>query len=137
MLDEEKINLAKYRIEKAKETLRAAKLNFENGFYLASVNRSYYSIFYAARALLAFEDVEFKKHSAVISHFQKHYIKTKIFDSKFSNIIFNAFEIRNESDYEDFYVLSKEDAEKQIENAKEFIDEIEKYINLQKIKNNS
>lgn len=128
MPNEKKIELANYRIEKAKETLGAAKLNFESGFYLDSVNRSYYSIFHAARALLALEDKDFKKHSAVISHFQRYYIKTKIFNVRFSEIIFNAFEIRNESDYEDFYVLPKESVEEQIKNAAQFIAEIEKYI---------
>ena len=136
MLDEDRIALADYRIEKAKRTLAVAKLLFDDGAYLDSVNRSYYSIFHAARALLALEKVEFKKHSAVISHFQRYYIKTKIFADKFSDIIFNAFEVRNESDYEDFYVLSKEDTEQQIKDATEFIDAIEKYINSQKQKLN-
>ena len=132
MLDKDKIALANYRIEKAKNTLIVAKSLLNSGNYLDSVNRSYYSIFHAARALLALEGVEYKKHSAVISHFQRCYIKTKIFDNRFSDIIFNAFEVRNESDYEDFYIVSKNDAETQILNATEFIDEIEKYINLQK-----
>ena len=132
MLNENRIALSKYRIEKAKETLIVAKLNFENKHYLDSVNRSYYAIFHASRAVLALEGVEFKKHSAVISHFQQYYIKTGIFDKKFSDIISKAFEVRNESDYEDFYVLAKEDVEAQIKDATEFIDEIEKYINLQK-----
>jgi len=132
MLDTEKLALADYRIEKSKKTLIVAKSLINSGDYLDSVNRSYYAIFHAARALLALEGTEFKKHSAVISHFQRYYIKTKIFDNKLSNIIFNAFEIRNESDYEDFYVLSREDTEQQIEDAAKFIDEIEKYINLQK-----
>ena len=133
MLNEKKITLSKYRIEKAKETLRAAKINFENELYLNSASDSYYAIFHAARALLALEGADFKKHSAVISHFQRYYIKTKIFNNKLSDSISKAFEIRNDSDYEDFFVLSKGDAMKQIEDATEFIDEIEKYINSQKI----
>jgi len=132
MLDEDKINLARYRIEKAKDTLEVAKSLFESDGYLHSINRSYYSIFHAARALLALEDIDYKKHSAVISHFQRYYIKTKIFDNKLSAIISNAFEIRNRSDYEDFYVLPKKSVRQQIENAAEFITEIEKYINSQK-----
>ena len=132
MLEEYKNSLVDYRIKKAKETLEVSKLNYENECYSDSVNRSYYAIFHAVRALLVLEGVEFKKHSAVISHFQQYYIKTKIFNYKFSDIIKNAFEIRNESDYEDFYVLSKKDTEQQIENAAEFIDEIEKYIEKQK-----
>ena len=133
MFDKDKIALAKYRVEKAKETLMVSKLNFENAFYLDSVNRSYYAIFHALRAILALESVDFQKHSAVIAHFQQYYIKTNIFDKRFSKIIADAFKIRNDSDYEDFYVLSKESVEEQIKNAADFINEIEKYVLSQKI----
>lgn len=37
--------LAMYRLEKAKEDLKSAKVNLDNGLFKASINRSYYSIF--------------------------------------------------------------------------------------------
>lgn len=49
---EEKKALADYRIKKAKEIFEEAKFNFENGKYATSVNRSYYAILNAVRALL-------------------------------------------------------------------------------------
>lgn len=36
---------AKYRLDKSKEDLEAAKLLFENGNYRIANNRAYYSIF--------------------------------------------------------------------------------------------
>ena len=44
-------------------------------------------------------------------------------------IVQEAFEVRQESDYEDFYVISKEDAVKQYENAKKFVAAVNEYIN--------
>jgi uncharacterized protein (UPF0332 family) len=122
------LELAKYRLETAKEDLFAAQKNIESELYRASVNRSYYAIFHAARALLAFDGKDYKKHSGVISHFQREYVKTKKFDVTYSDIIFEAFNARNETDYKDFYILSKEAVVRQIENAEAFINAVEQYI---------
>ena len=80
------------------------------------------------RAVLAFDGYDVKKHSAVISKFRSLYIKTGVFDSKLSNYITDMFEMRNDSDYDDFYLLSKEDVEDQINNAKEFLNAIKLYL---------
>ena len=40
-----------------------------------------------------------------------------------------AFEIRSESDYDDYYVISKEEVEQQIRNASFFLDGIKRYVN--------
>ena len=39
-----------------------------------------------------------------------------------------AFQIRNNTDYADFFIVSKNDAEEQYNRAKEFIDVIEKFL---------
>lgn len=121
-------DLAFYRIDKAKNDLEAAKGAFTLNFFENSINRSYYSILHATRALLALEDTDYKKHSGVINHFIKYYIKTNLFDPKFSNIIKNAFAIRRECDYEDFFVITKEDAEKQLLVAEEFVYSVEDFV---------
>ena len=46
----------------------------------------------------------------------------------YSEILRDAFIIRQKSDYNDFYIASKTEAEKQLRNAKLFIDRINKYI---------
>ena len=65
--------------------------------------------------------------TGVISYFQKTYIKTKVFEVKYSRYISEAFQIRNNTDYADFYIVSREDAEEQYERAVDFYNEIEKY----------
>ena len=117
-----------YRLDMAKERLMSAKLLLDNGSYKDSIGRSYYAIFTTVRALLAVDGVDFAKHAGVISYFQKEYIKTDIFDVKYSKYISQAFQIRNNTDYADFFIVSREDAKEQYERAEEFYAVIEAYL---------
>ena len=72
--------LSAYRFERANKELISAKLEKENNNYYAANNRAYYAIFHAVRSVLALDNVDFKKHSAVIGYFNKNYILTTIFD---------------------------------------------------------
>lgn len=85
---------------------------------------------------MALEGLDFKKHSAVLGKFRELYIKTNIFDMKYSEMIGKAFVIRNDSDYEDFYMVSREDARQQIENAAEFLDAVQVYLDGRLIEKN-
>lgn len=128
MYSKECVDLSLYRLSKAEQYLKDAKRTLELEMYDTSANRSYYAIFHAARAVLALEGLDFKKHSGVISTFQMLYIKTGIFDKQLSNIIKSAFSLRTESDYEDFYVIAKADVENQVKEADIFYRAISKYI---------
>lgn len=128
-MDQARKDLSKYRLEQAKQCIKSAEVLYGIDDYKGAANRSYYSIFHAMRSVLALEATDFKKHSAVISYFRKTYIKTGLFNVDLSDIISEAFDIRSDSDYDDFYLVSKEDIQTQIKNAKYFCEEIEKYIN--------
>jgi uncharacterized protein (UPF0332 family) len=119
-------DLARYRIDKAKQWLRDAQISANSLETVA--NRSYYCIFSAMRAVLALDQFDSKKHSGVISAFRKNYIKPGVFPKEFSYIIDNAFDVRLDSDYEDFYLISKADVAAQVENAKIFLEAVEKYV---------
>ena len=128
MYNKELRDLALYRLEKAKSDLNASKKTLELKMYDTAANRSYYAIFHAARAVLALNGEDYKKHSGVISNFQKKYIKTGIFDKLMSNIIKSAFDMRCDSDYEDFYAVPQEDVIKQVEESEYFVNQIEAYL---------
>lgn len=120
--------LVKYRLESAKERLKSSRLLLDAGQYKDSIGRSYYAIFSAVRAVLAENKVDFSKHAGVISYFQKEYVKTNIFDVKYSKILQNAFQIRNICDYDDFYLATKSSAEEQYNNAQKMNEAIERYL---------
>lgn len=127
-MSNESIEYSKYRLMRAKEDLESSISSLEGNFIKTSVNRSYYAIFHAMRAVLAIDEFDSKKHSGVIAYFIQHYIKTKVFDMEMSTIVNSASKIRNKCDYDDFYIVSKEQAEIQISQAKKFIEVIDKHL---------
>ena len=81
-------------------------------------NRAYYAIFHAIHAL---DGNGYKLHKDIIANFDKQYIKTEIFPRKIGRKISKAEEIRHASDYDDFYIASKSEADNLISIANEFI----------------
>lgn len=99
-------------------------------FNLAA-NRSYYAVFYAMRAVLALDGIDHKHHTAVIAEFRRLYIKTGIFEKEMSDTIRDLFDLRSDSDYDDFFAASKEDVAEQVENASHFVRRISEFLNEQ------
>ena len=60
--------------------------------------------------------------------FNQHYVKTGIFDRELSKIIDSCYRLREKADYDDFYLVAKEEAELQLEKAKKVYLIIEKHI---------
>lgn len=128
MLPDNRKDLMKYRLEMAEERLKSSKILLDAGSYKDSIGRSYYSMFTAVRALLAIDGKDFSKHSGVIAYFQKEYIKSGKIEKKYSKYISQAFQIRNNTDYADFFIVSIQDAQEQYEKAKEFFEMIKAYL---------
>jgi uncharacterized protein (UPF0332 family) len=127
-MDNNRLQYSKYRLEKARESLNNAVINLANQQASNAVNMAYYCMFHAIRAILAMDGFDSKKHSGVIAHFREKYIKTKIFDTIYSAMIGDAFDMRNDSDYVDFYETTLDDAREQVENAKLFLSAVEAYL---------
>ena len=128
LLPDHRKELMQYRLEMADERLHSAKILLEDGSFKDSIGRSYYAMFTSVRALLALEGQDFSKHSGVIAYFQKEYIKTGKLDKKYSKYISQAFQIRNNTDYADFFIVSQQDAALQYEKADEFLRVIKEYL---------
>jgi uncharacterized protein (UPF0332 family) len=125
------MTLAEYRITRAAELIVVSEELLNSGHFKDSVNRSYFAVFSALRATLALEGFDSKKHSGVIGEFRKNYIKTGVFDPVLSEYIGSAFSIRNDSDYDDFFMVSKEDASTQLEHAKELVSTVKEWLKSQ------
>ena len=98
------------------------------GDYNGAVNRAYYAVFHAIKAVELLDNYDSKKHSGLIAHFRQEYIKTGIIDVKYSDIIQELSQFRNDSDYNILAVITSSDAQEQYENSKEFVRMIEDYI---------
>ncbi len=120
--------LANYRLELAKEMLDAAEDNLKIKQWKTSLNRSYYAIFHAMRAVNILDGFDSSKHSGVIAYFTQNYLKTQKLDRALSKIIKEASYLREKSDYDDFYIANRKEAERQVKNARLFCEKIEQYL---------
>lgn len=121
-------DVARYKFEQAKDDLETAKILLEAGKYKAANNRAYYSCFHAIDAVLAKEPIAFKKHKDTLSYFNKNYVHTEIFPRNIGRKISRLEIIRHKSDYDTFYIASRDDAAEQIEVAEEVVDLVKKYL---------
>lgn len=120
--------LSNYRLEQAEESLIVAKTCLINRLYKDSINRSYYVVFYAIKAILALGTVDFKRHKDVVAHFNKEYVATGKFSRELGKKIGNLKQIREDSDYDDFYIASKEETEEQVKTAELVLQSVKEYL---------
>lgn len=115
-------------MENAEEKLSVSKFLNNNGFYRDSISRSYYSMFFAAKALLSLKNVYPKTHQGVIIKFGLEFVKNGFIDQVYGKSLSIAHEQRETADYDIDIEFTKEDAEKNIKRAEEFINAIKKAI---------
>lgn len=115
-------------INKGYRSLEVAKEIFNHGHYDFAVSRAYYAIFYLAEAALLSKSLSFSKHSAVISAFNKQFVKTEVFPKKLHTWFVKAFDKRNIGDYTSELTVTKEEAKEVLEQAEEFIRIVENYL---------
>lgn len=126
-MEQPREDLVLYRIKTAKGDLKAARILLAAEEYKGANNRAYYAIFHAINAIHALNGNAFKRHKDAIANFNKDYIKTEIFPRDLGRKIGEDEEIRHASDYDDFYIASREESERQVVVADEFIQQVEKY----------
>ena len=120
--------LALYRINRADEMFHDSAENYKMKQYRTSLNRSYYAVFHAMRAVNTLDGFDSSKHSGVIAYFNRNIIKTGKIDASLSGIIKKASYLREKSDYDDFYIASAAEAKEQLDNARLFLDAVKQYL---------
>ena len=121
-------DLIAYRLSRADETLKDARVLAKSGRWDACVNRLYYACFYAVTALLMLDGLSSSKHSGIRSLFNKHFVKSEKVPKKLAAIYNDLFERRQEVDYIDFINFSEEQVMPWISKAEEFINFISDLI---------
>ena len=114
--------------------VKSAKILLEAGEYRGANNRAYYGIYHTISAIHALDGNAYKRHKDALANFNKNYIKTEIFPRTLGRRIAEAEEIRHASDYDDFYLATREEAEEQIATAIELIEKVEEYAGKQNLR---
>lgn len=125
--------LSRHRFGRAREELQTAELLLRSHSCRQSINRSYYAIFHAIRAVNALDGFDSSKHSGVIAHFNREYVKTGLFEKEASKIIRGASELREQADYEDFYSATEEEAASVLDGARLFIDKVGEFLAMRSV----
>jgi uncharacterized protein (UPF0332 family) len=124
----DKLELAKHYLSKANNCYEDALLLKRMDRYESAANRLYYSLFHTTNAILATKGFSAGKHKGVKSLFDMYFIKTNIIDKKYSKLFNTIKEIREDSDYESFYIIDKVELDVNFEKVKEYINFTQEFI---------
>ena len=118
--------LARIRLERAIELLDESEDLLKKEKYKSANNRSYYAMEKAIKALLAMKGVDAATHSGNLKQFNYFYVfhGDGTFTPDDYQTVAAAEQIRNLSDYDDFYIASKESASKQVKSARDLVEKI-------------
>ena len=118
----------KANIERAEQAVDAARKLASDGYYDFAASRAYYSVFYAASALLLKEGLEFRKHSGVIAAIHQRFIKTGRLEKEYGKNLNWLFELRSIGDYGVTVHVPRADAELAISAAASFFERVRSII---------
>lgn len=115
-------------LERAVEALGVAQHLRESGHYPDAVSKTYYAMFYAATAALLTLDIRVSRHSAVIAAIGENLSKTRLIDPKHHRAFIDAFEERENADYNVFAVYESGEVDRRLSEAREFVEEMRRFI---------
>jgi len=115
-------------IGKAKRRLDAAYHLLGEGFYEDAVSRAYYSMYFAAKALLLKRDITVKTHKGLLSKFGLEFVDEGVVEKYYGRALRIAEELREEADYSISREISKEEAETIVKDAEKFLVRIKEAI---------
>ncbi|MBI4682291.1 MAG: HEPN domain-containing protein [Nitrospirae bacterium] len=118
-----------HRFERAVASLNEAADELSRNNYRLTVNRAYYSVFYAMRAFLATVNKDSSKHSGVMALFNQHFINTGIVSVISFKAIQSLMDLRHEGDYQDFAEITRDEAQGAVDTAKMIIDSLKDNLN--------
>ena len=120
--------IIKEELRIAEKRLKAAEILLKKEMLEDAINRAYYSIFYAAKAMLNVLGFDAKTHSGLITEFGLRLIKGKKVPMIYGKILREAFEKRESSDYEIGMIFEKNEVKKIVGNAKKFLDFAKRFV---------
>jgi hypothetical protein len=128
MNPDERNEYVRYRLKSAFNTMDAAKILADNGFWNSAINRLYYALFYAVNALLVHSGINSSSHSGLRSQFSLHFIKTGKLEKKFGRLLSELYDWRQKGDYDNIFDYDEETVKPLFAKVQEMISRIEKEI---------
>lgn len=117
-------------IEKAEHALEVAEKLISGGYPSDAASKIYYSMYYAAQALLKSEGIDVVKHSAIESALGYYFAKTGRLDPKYHRMLIDARKIREIADYDIQEEIVDPVASLKIEEGKAFLTVIKELLRI-------
>lgn len=121
-------DLIKYRLLRAKDTYEDAQILADRQKWNSTINRLYYSAYYAVMALLLSSELNPSTHNGAKSNFTEYFIKTERIPKEFGKIYSQLFTWRQKGDYDDLFDFDEEKVIPYFEPVKRLIDLIDEII---------
>lgn len=122
------MNAVDVEMELAYEMLSDAQLMLKGNRLRSLINRTYYGMFHAAKAILLYLGTDCQSHAGAINRFGEFVIKKGLVDEKLAKSLHRAYRLREKCDYQPMSKVDKKDAQNLYNEAKEFVAEIKKLI---------
>ncbi len=120
------MNVPELWLEYSLESAAAADLLYEDGFAVDSVSRAYYAMLYAAQALLSREQIFMRQSTEVIAALGRELVLPGKLPEVHHRHLVEIYTLRKRVDYDVFYMVSEEEAKRQLRRAREFVQWVEK-----------
>lgn len=120
----QRAEVVRYWWSRADTSLLSAQRELEAGALEYSINRLYYSMFYAVSAVLFERQMSFNKHSGVRAAFHREIIKKGMLDVKWGKLYDQLFEDRQEGDYMAMVTFDKQYVESRLALCTKFLQEL-------------
>lgn len=114
-------------LRKAVEKLRVAEMLVANGAWDDAVSRAYYAAFHAISALHLSQGQTFSSHAQSIGRFNKDFVRSGMFSKEFTAILTRLFEDRQSGDYDVSGLVTAEDAQRDVDDARRLLEAIDAY----------
>ena len=124
----------RYLLKEQKEGLMLLITYSRMVFFEDAVSRAYYSMYFAAKALLLKKDITVKTHKGLLSKFGLEFVNEGVVEEYYGRALRIAEELREEADYSISREITKEDAESIIEDAEKFLERIKRAIRELKLR---
>jgi len=115
-------------MERAAGDLEAAQLLIDSWKERQAIGHCYYAVFYAASALLLTKGVTRARHGGVRGELGRHFFKTGILPSEWSNLYAQLQEERENATYDMNYEPGAQLAEQRLQWAREFTETVRTYL---------
>ena len=122
------MNAVKQEIKLAFEMLSDAELMYKEKRLKSTINRAYYAMFHAVKAVLLSQNTDCQSHAGAINRFGECVIKKGLLDQRFAKSLHRAYRLREKSDYSPAFKIKEADVKKVVKEAKEFVEETEKIL---------